>query len=150
MPLLHDFRCLDHGIHVLTVDLYSYRALLVVEGHLAECGFDAAYDGIGRHEFRVDHCGAVALAEHSEANVGYVLHGSEEKGLLAEVYITYFHSDCKVTKFFSLYPTIGFIFLSEGIFDSRRAGLKLPALEKSKRPTTGFHTSCRPSLSIYR
>lgn len=119
VPLLNNLCRLHHGVYVFAVDLDAHGTFLLVDGHLVEGGFDAAHDGIGRHELRVDHSSTKAFAKHAETDVGHVLHGRKEEGLVAKVDITYFHSDCKVTKFFCIAPDKGSYFCSSADFSCR-------------------------------
>ncbi len=78
--LFHDFCGLYHRVDVASVNLYCGRPLGRVYLELARGGCDVAYQGVGRHEFRVGHVGAHLFAYEAEGGVGDVLHRCESNG----------------------------------------------------------------------
>ena len=87
----HDFSRLDHRVNVFAIDLNTYRPLLIIDVHLVECGLDAADDCVGRDKLSINHSRAKPFAEHTEAYVRHVFHGSEEERTFTKVNVSYLH-----------------------------------------------------------
>jgi hypothetical protein len=80
--LLNDDSCIAHGFGFTTVNLNSNRPFLIVDGEFTGCGGYVSNEGVGVNELGINAIRPVPFTEHSEGRIGYVLHGSEEKGVI--------------------------------------------------------------------
>ena len=81
--LLHDACRLYHSLHVAPVDLYAHGALFIADGELVNSGLDGAHQCLGTDKLGIYHGSTEALAQHSEANIGDILHGCQHHGLVS-------------------------------------------------------------------
>ena len=105
--LFHTLGGLHHVLHRATIDLYPHGAFLVADGQFVDRGLDVAHQGLGRHELGVDHGRAETLAEHAESDVGDVLHGGQQQGAVAQINLSYLHTNRKVTYFLGTFSAFG-------------------------------------------
>ena len=86
-----NFCRLGHSARIASVNLDCHGAFVVTNREFLERFVDHSHQSIGGHKFRVDHRRAEPSTQEAEADVGYILHGSEHHGAGAQIDIAYFH-----------------------------------------------------------
>ena len=89
--LFHNLCSLDHRRHIAPVDLDHHGALLFQHAQLLHRLVDAAYQGIGRHEFRIDHVSTEVTALQAKTHVGHILHRRQHHSPVGQRYISNLH-----------------------------------------------------------
>ena len=104
MSLFYNLCSFHHILGGAAVNLNAHRALLIAYCKLADGALDASHQSFCRYELSINNGCSESLAEHAKTNIRNVFHRSEEEGLRAKFYISYFHlilfCGCKVTSFF--------------------------------------------------
>ena len=91
MSLFYNLCSFHHILGGAAVNLNAHRAFLIAYCKLADGALDASHQSFCRYELSINHSCSESLAEHAKANIRYVFHRSEEEGLRAKFYISYFH-----------------------------------------------------------
>ena len=78
--LFHNLCRFDHRIYITSVNLDAYGTLLVADRQLFHRRLHITHQGFSRHEFRIDHRGTKAFAQHAETDIRHVLHRSQKDG----------------------------------------------------------------------
>ena len=92
MRLLAEPGCLYHRLGEAAVYLYRYGTLGIDDVQLALCCRYVPHQSIGRHKLGIYHIGAKLLAHQPERGIGYIFHGSQQHGTLAQIYVSYPHA----------------------------------------------------------
>ncbi|CDA55788.1 unknown [Prevotella sp. CAG:604] len=91
MSLFYNLCSFHHILGGAAVNLNAHRAFLIAYRKLADGALDASHQGFCRYELSINHSCSESLAEHAKTNIRHVFHRSEEEGLRAKFYISYFH-----------------------------------------------------------
>ena len=90
--LFHNPCSLHHRIHILAINLYRHRSLLIMYSQLLLRTFHITYQSISTNKLCINHIRSKSFTQQSECRIRHILHRSQKQRLFTKLYITYFHT----------------------------------------------------------